>query len=180
MGLAYGAEEKFKRALEINSNYAPAHQFYADYLKAMGRFDEALAEMSRAQALDPLSLSINAGIGHVLHLSRQYDRALEQYEKTIKIDPTFLPSRLWYGRPLLQKGMYKEAIAELAEAVKLSRNSIVSLAMLGQAHGASGQEGNGGYFGGTQQAVSNGIRRIVLDSHDIRRERRQGPSFHMV
>ena len=135
-----GSELEFKRALEINSNYAATHQFYADYLKAMGRFDEALAEMSRAQALDPLSLSINTGIGHVLYLSRQYDRALEQYEKTIDIDPTFLPSRLWYGRPLLQKGMYKEAIAELTEAVKLSRNSTVSLAMLGQAYGAAGNK----------------------------------------
>ena len=50
-----GAEKEFNRSVNLNSNYAPGHQYFADYLKAMGRFDEALGEMGRAQALDPLS-----------------------------------------------------------------------------------------------------------------------------
>ncbi len=134
------AEKEFKQAIELNPNYPPAHQFYADYLKAMGRFDEALAEMGRAQALDPLSLAINTGVGHVLYLSRQYDRAIQQYGSVVKLDPTFLQARLWFGRPYLQKGMYKEAISELEEAVKLSSNSTISLAMLGQAYAAAGRK----------------------------------------
>ncbi len=134
-----GAEKEFKRAVEFNPNYAPAHQFYADYLKAMGRFDEALAEMSRGQALDPLSLAINTGVGHVLYLSRQYDRAIEQYANTVKLDSTFVQARLWFGRPYLQKKMYKEAIAEIEQAVKLSGGSTISLAMLGQAYAAAGK-----------------------------------------
>ncbi|TMH96829.1 tetratricopeptide repeat protein, partial [Candidatus Bathyarchaeota archaeon] len=73
------AEKEFKRAIELSPSNAPAHQFYADSLKSQGRFDEALAEMSRAEALDPLSLAINTGVGHVLYLSRQYDRAIDQY-----------------------------------------------------------------------------------------------------
>ncbi len=134
------SEKEFKRAEELNPNYPPAHQFHADYLKAMGRFDEALAEMGRAHALDPLSLAINTGVGHVLYLSRQYDKAIEHYRSLVKLDPNFLQARLWLGRPYLQKGMYKEAILELEEAAKLSSNSTISLAMLGQAYAAGGKK----------------------------------------
>ncbi len=133
------AEAEFKRAVELNPNYPTAHQFYADYLKAMGRFEEALAEMRFAQVLDPLSLSINTGLGHVLYLSRQYDLAIEQYQKTIRLDPTYVQARLWFGRPYLQKGMYKEAIAELEQAVTLSGGSTISLAMLGHARASAGE-----------------------------------------
>jgi TolB-like protein/Tfp pilus assembly protein PilF len=132
-----GAEREFKRAIELNSSYAPAHQSYADFLKSQGRFDEALSEMTYAGALDPLSLSINTGIGHVLYLSRQYDRAIEQYRNTIKLDPNFIQARLWFGRPFLQKRMYNEAIAELDQAVSLSGGSTISLAMLGHANGTA-------------------------------------------
>ena len=135
-----GAEKEFKRAIELNPSYAPAHQFYADFLKSQGRFDEALSEMSYAGALDPLSLSINTGIGHVLYLSRQYDRAIEQYRNTIKLDPNFIQARLWFGRPYLQKRMYREAIAELGQAVALSGGSTISLAMLGHANGTAGNK----------------------------------------
>jgi tetratricopeptide (TPR) repeat protein len=135
-----GAEKEFKRAMELNLSYASAHQSYADFLKSQGRFDEALSEMSYAGALDPLSLSINTGIGHVLYLSRQYDRAIEQYRNTIKLDPNFVQAHLWFGRPYLQKRMYNEAVVELDQAVKLSGGSIISLAMLGHAKGIAGSK----------------------------------------
>jgi Tfp pilus assembly protein PilF len=134
-----GAEKEFKQAIELNPSYASAHQFFADFLKSQGRFDEALSEMSYASALDPLSLSINTGIGHVLYLSRQYDRAIEQYRNTIKLDPNFIQARLWFGRPYLQKRMYREAIAEIGQAVTLSGESTISLAMLGHANAAAGK-----------------------------------------
>lgn len=132
------AEREFKRAIELNPSYAPAHQYYADFLKSQGRFDEALAEMGYAQALDPLSLAINTGVGHVLYLSRQYDEAIQQYKNAITLDPAFVQVRLWFGRPYLQKRMYKEAIAELSQAVTLSGGSTISIAMLGHAHAAAG------------------------------------------
>ncbi|MBI4415587.1 MAG: tetratricopeptide repeat protein, partial [Euryarchaeota archaeon] len=134
-----GAEKEFRRAIELNQNYAPAHQFYADYLKAMARFDEAIAEMKRARGLDPLSLSINTGLAHVLYLSRQYDRAIEQYRTAVGLDPTFVQAHLWFGRPYLQKGMFTEAITELEQAVALSDASTISLAMLGHACASAGQ-----------------------------------------
>ncbi len=135
-----GAEREFRNAIELSPSYAPAHQYFADYLKAMGRFDEALAEMGKARELDPLSLAINTGVGHVLYLSRQYDRAIEQYHETVKMDPKFAQARLWFGRPYLQKGMFDEAIAELREAVKLTGGSTISLAVLGHAYASAGRK----------------------------------------
>ena len=134
-----GAEAEFKKALELNPGYAQAHQYYADFVKSFGRFDEALEEMKKALTLDPLSYSINTGIGHVLYLSRQYDLAIAQYRKVVESDPSFVPARLWFGRPYLQKGMFKEAIEQVEEAVKLSHETTVSLATLAQAFAAAGR-----------------------------------------
>ena len=132
------AEKELKLATELNPNYAPGHHFYADFLKGMGRFDEAYGEILKAQELDPLSLAISSGVGHVLYLSRQYDRAIEAYRHTVELDPGFLQARLWFGRPYLQKGRYAEALTELRQAVELSKGSTMSLAVLAHAYAASG------------------------------------------
>lgn len=139
-----GAEAEFKKAIELNPGYAQAHQYYADFVKSFGRFDEALEEMRKALTLDPLSYSINTGIGHVLYLSRRYDLAIDQYRKVVESDPAFVPARLWFGRPYMQKGMFKEAIQQSEEAVKLSNESTVSLATLGQAYASAGNKGDAG------------------------------------
>lgn len=133
------AEAEFKHAIRNNPNYSVAHNYYANYLKAMGRFDEALSESRRAQELDPLSLAINTGVGHVLYLSRKYDEAIEAYRKTVELDPNYMQARLWFGRPYLQKGMFNEAIAEVTEAVKLSSNSTMSMATLGHVYASAGR-----------------------------------------
>ena len=136
------AEAEFKKAMELNPSYPQAHQYYADFVKSFGRFDEALSEMKNALGLDPLSYSTNTGIGHVLYLSRQYDKAIEHYRNVIESDPTFAPARLWFGRPYIQKGMYKEAIEQVEEAVRLTNESTVSLATLAQAYATAGRIGD--------------------------------------
>ncbi|HET6598170.1 MAG TPA: tetratricopeptide repeat protein [Anaerolineales bacterium] len=134
-----GAEEEFKEAISTNFNYAPAHHYFADYLKAMGRFEEALAEIEKARELDPLSLAINIGVGHVLYLSGQYDRAIEEYKRAVELEPGFMAVHVWFGRPYLEKGMYDEAIAELETAVALSGESTIALAMLGHGLASAGR-----------------------------------------
>lgn len=135
-----GSELEFKRAIELNANYAPAHHFYADMLKARGRFDEAMEQIKLAQELDPLSLAISTGVGHVLYLARRYDESIRQYAKTVELDPSFMQTHLWFGRPYLQKGMYAEALAELEKAVALSGESTVALAMLGHGLASAGKK----------------------------------------
>jgi tetratricopeptide (TPR) repeat protein len=131
------AEEEFQLAIGLNPSYAPAHRFFSDYLKAMGRFDEAVTEINMAYELDPLSLEINTGFGHVLYLSRRYDDAIAQYRRAVELDPGFAKTHIWFGRSYLEKGMYTEALSELELAVKLSGDSTVALAMLGHALAAA-------------------------------------------
>ena len=78
-----GAEREFKRALELKSSYVMAHEWYAEYLAALGRHDDALAEIKRAQQLDPLSVPVNRAVGWVVYFSRQYDRAIDELRKTL-------------------------------------------------------------------------------------------------
>jgi class 3 adenylate cyclase/Tfp pilus assembly protein PilF len=134
-----GAQREFQRAITLNPGYPVGHQFYADYLNALGRFDEATTEMRRALELDPISMAVNTGFGHVLYLARDYDAAIAQYRRALEIDPAFGPAHLWFGRPYLQKGMYGDAIAEIQKAVESSGGSTISLAVLAHAYASAGK-----------------------------------------
>src|SRR2546422_6535611 len=73
------AEKEYRRAIQLDPNYATAQHWYAEYLTWLGRFDEALRESERARQLDPLSLIIATDNGAILYYSRQYDRAIKQF-----------------------------------------------------------------------------------------------------
>lgn len=134
------AESALKKAINLNPNYATGHHFFADYLKGMGKFDEALEQIREAQALDPLSIAISSGVGHVLYLSRHYDAAIDAYRHSLELDPKSVLARLWFGRPFLQKGRYEEAIGEIRQAVELSKESTISLAVLAHAYASAGNK----------------------------------------
>jgi TolB-like protein/DNA-binding winged helix-turn-helix (wHTH) protein/Tfp pilus assembly protein PilF len=105
------AEKEFRRAIELNPNYATAHHWYAEHLMWRGRFDEALRESERARQLDPLSLIIAADNGAILYFSRQYDRAIEKWKSVREMDPDFLRAHLIVGA-YAEKGMFAEAFAD--------------------------------------------------------------------
>ena len=106
-----GAEEGFRRAIELNPNYETAHQWYAEYLSGMGRHQEAIAEIRRAREINPLSLIINAVEVSVLCIAREYDQGISQGQKALEMDPHFAEVYGYLKRCYDQKGMYKEAIA---------------------------------------------------------------------
>jgi TolB-like protein/Flp pilus assembly protein TadD len=133
-----GAERAFRRALELNPNYATAHHWYALYLRARGRFDESLVELRQAQRLDPLSLIINTVVGAHFYYARQYDKAIEQCRETLELDPNFHVAYGVIGEAYTQQGMYKEAIAELQKAISLSSGP-EGLTMLGYTYAVAGQ-----------------------------------------
>jgi TolB-like protein/Flp pilus assembly protein TadD len=134
-----GAEQEFKRAIEINQSYADAHQMYSYYLSAMKRYDESLAEMKRAQELDPLSLGKIIGIGDILYYQRQYDQAIEQSAKAREMDPNSGMTHWALGNVYVKKEMYKEAIAEYKIAIPLSGDSPDETASLGYVYAISGR-----------------------------------------
>lgn len=134
-----GAEREFKRAIELNPDYATAHHWYSEYLAMRGREQEAMIEIKRAQELDPLSPVINATLGERLYLARRYDEAISQLEKTLEFASDFGPAHYTLGLAFEQKGMYEAAILELRKAREISGNSQNVLASLGHTYALAGQ-----------------------------------------
>jgi tetratricopeptide (TPR) repeat protein len=106
------AEREYRRAIELDPNYATAHHWYAEFLAIQGRFDEALASSERARQLDPLSLIIGADRGVIFSLARQYDRAIEQFRAVQAVEPNFGRAHMIIGA-YAEKGMFAEALAEI-------------------------------------------------------------------
>lgn len=127
LGLAYlqfdydfaGAEREYKRAIELNPNYATAHQWYAEMLACVGRFEEASAEFHRALEIEPLSLPINWDYGRLFYYSRRFEEALAQHKKTIELDGGFARARRTIVEVYRVKGDYANAIEELARYFEL-------------------------------------------------------------
>lgn len=133
------AEAAFLRSIELTPGYSKAHQWYANLLTAMGRFDEAVREMRLAQELDPLSLIANAALGWVFYHAGEYEHSVEQCRRTLELDPGFELAYLWMGLSLAELGRGDEARAMLERAVALSGGSAISLAALARAHAVSGR-----------------------------------------
>lgn len=106
------SEREFKRAIELNPNYATAHHWYAEHLMWQGRFQEALEESDRARRLDPLSLIIIADQGVIFVNSRQPDRAIAQLSAVGEMDPKFLRNRV-IESAYLQKGMFEKIVSDV-------------------------------------------------------------------
>jgi TolB-like protein len=137
-----GAEREFKRAVELNPNYATAHHWYGTTLCAMGRLDEGIGELKRAQECDPLSLIINADVGRWFYWSRRYDQAIDQLRKTLdEMDPNFGVAHWILGMAYEQKAMYQEALAELQKWSSLSGGDPAATGALGHCYAVSGKRG---------------------------------------
>ncbi len=108
-----GAEKEFRRAIQLNPQYATTHQWYAEFLSWQGRFDEAFAESSQAQQLDPLSLIIASDHAVILYRSRQYESALNQCRSALQLDPTYDHARDLMIPSNLQLGRFDDAIDEI-------------------------------------------------------------------
>ena len=113
------AEPEYKRAIELNPSYSTVRQWYAEYLNAMGRPREAIAQIKRAQEIDPVSLSTNAVMGRVFFMARQYDQAITQCRKTIEMNPAHPRAYLYLARVYEQKGMFPEAWTNYQKSRKL-------------------------------------------------------------
>lgn len=133
------ADKEFRRAIELNPNYATAHHWYAEHLAWLGRFDEALRESERASQLDPLSLIIAVDNGAILYYSRQYDRAIEQFRAVRELDPNF-PRTGIIRQAYSQKGMFAEVSAELEKARKTYGDTPAICSELACVYGRTGQQ----------------------------------------
>jgi TolB-like protein/Tfp pilus assembly protein PilF len=133
------AKREFARALELNPGYATAHHWYAFWLIAQGRAEEAVREIRLAQQLDPLSLIINTDVGEMLYYARRYDEALEQGRRTLELDPGFALAHRIVGVAYLGTGQVSAAIQELEATARVAGSRAYVLYSLGFAYGEAGR-----------------------------------------
>jgi TolB-like protein len=109
-----GSEREFRRAIELDPNYATAHQWYGEMLLNAGRLDEASTEYRRALEIEPLSLPMNWDLGRFLYMSRRYDESMAQHKKTLELDPGFARAHRTLAEVYRVKGDYANAVEERA------------------------------------------------------------------
>ena len=133
------AEREFIRGIELNPSYATAHFYYANYLLAVGRTEEAVAEARRALTLDPVSLPTQSNMAMMFYGARQYDQSIDQSLKALEMDSNFVRSHEDLGRAYEQKGMYGQAITEFQKALALSGRGTAYIASLAHGYALAGK-----------------------------------------
>ncbi len=156
-----GAERSFERALAINPNSAIALLRYTYFLVAMGRLDEALQRIKRAQEIDSLSPETNASFANFLYFARDYDEAIRYCQKALVLEPNFLDALLWLGLSYQQKGMFDEAVAQFLTARDAHGDTTEPSELLGHALAIKGQ--------------SDEARTVLSELHSFAKENRVRP-----
>ena len=135
-----GAEREFQRAINLNPRYASAHHWYAmSCLVPLARLDEAMEELLRAQALDPVSSIISREIAVTHYYKRDFDLALEQCDHTIEQNPHFSAAYWTLGLVQDEREDFEEAIAAFQRAIQLSPPSPRVLGSLGRTFARAGK-----------------------------------------
>jgi TolB-like protein/DNA-binding winged helix-turn-helix (wHTH) protein/Flp pilus assembly protein TadD len=134
------AEKEYKRAIALNPGYATAHHWYAFHLIVMGRNSEGIAELRKAESLDPLSLIISADLADALCIAHLYDESVQQSRRTLEMDPNFAIAHYELGQAFVQKRMLNEAIEQFQRAIELSRSTDIFDANLAYAYATSGRK----------------------------------------
>jgi eukaryotic-like serine/threonine-protein kinase len=116
------AEKEYRRAIELNANYATAHHWYSTLLTKLGRLDEALSEANRALELDPLSPAIGQNVGDVYAFMGRNSEAIAQYRKTIALEPSFAPVHFALGVSLLSDRNYVEGFSEIQRSAEANHD----------------------------------------------------------
>ena len=133
------AEAEFKRAIELNANYATAHHWYARFLRSAGRNDEAWTQIKLANDIDPLSLVILNNIAEHQYDRGELDEATGICQKMIDLEPTFWAGHHTLAIVLLKESRNDEALAEAQKSVDLSKRANGSLALLAHVYGRMGK-----------------------------------------
>ncbi len=133
------AEEEFKRSIKLNPNYSTAPHWYSLYLLGVGRIDEAMAEIERANELDPLSPVIGTTLTYAYFAEGNVNASIAQCKRVIDLEPNYPRAHEYLGLAYLKQGRHSEAIAELQKAVELSERERRPLRDLGYGYALSGK-----------------------------------------
>jgi adenylate cyclase len=137
------AEEEFKRALELDDSNPQAHDWYADFLEAMGRSGEAVKQMERAVELDRKTVWINADLGLAYCYADQFEAAINQLNKTLSLankGEDLAQTHNYLGLTYERKGMLDQALAEYVEAHNRQSDNRRLEAILAHGYAITGQK----------------------------------------
>jgi len=134
-----GSEREFRRALELNHNYATAHQWYSFWFVSQGRIDEALQQLAFAQIADPLSLIIMADTSEILGYARHFDSSMEKAKRALDLDPTFALAYMCLADSHMGTKDYPAAVIDLQKALALNAGNTWALTKLGVVYAAAGE-----------------------------------------
>jgi TolB-like protein/Tfp pilus assembly protein PilF len=164
-----GAEREYRRAIELNPSHPGAHEWYAMYLYAMGRSEEAVAEARRAQQLDPVSPQVNTWAGAAYLFGGRTQEGMASLQRALELDPRATNANIVRARTYITNGAYQQAVAELRQAVMLKKErEPLVLGALAHAYARAGQR---------QEAL-----RLVAELEQIDREveREFVPPFGLI
>jgi TolB-like protein/Tfp pilus assembly protein PilF len=134
-----GAEAEFRRAIELNPNYATTHHWFGNVLGSQEKFKEALAEYQRAQELDPLSDIINAMVARGLFATGREELAIQMLQRQMALHSDFEPFHNALGEFYLVKGKLPEAIHELETALQIDKENPAEWGLRGFAYAHAGR-----------------------------------------
>ncbi len=133
------AGREFKRAIELDPNYANAHDGYSFYFKAAGQHEKAIRACRHAQRVEPLSLFASVSLGWAYYFARRYDLVVEQARKTLEMDPQFAFALWSLGMAYTQQDENDLAIEAFERAHTISGGGLTFKAHLGYAYALSGR-----------------------------------------
>ena len=133
------AEREFKRAIELNPNYATASHWYSVFLRNTRRTNEAAPLITRAHELDPLSSVIHSEVAVIYLIQNNYQAAIETCLKIIELDPAFSNAYQYLGLSYFKVGRNAEALTTLEKAVELSKRDGEKLRYLGYGFAIEGK-----------------------------------------
>lgn len=134
------AAREFRRALDLNPNLALAHVWYANYLMSRRRLEEALAEVQRAEALDPFSLVVVTNVGWVLAYAGRHAEALEAYDRALALDPGYVQARWRRADALFELGQVDEALRDMQRLAEDTGSGTSGRSRLARAYAQAGRQ----------------------------------------
>jgi len=132
-----GAEQAFRKAIELNPQVGAIHSHHSIFLSVIGRHDEAIAAGKRALELDPLSIRIHRNQAARFYHARRYEEAIRQFAEAMELDPSDASLHEEIGDVYEQLGLQQEAIAEWTNAMTLGGDDDLA-GILGEVYSESG------------------------------------------
>ncbi len=124
---------EYKKAIDLDPKFAPAHDNLGNALKARNHLDEAIAEYKKAIDLDPKLAPAHTDLGTALQAKNQLDEAIVEYKKAIDLDPKLAMPHNNLGNALRAKNRLEEAIGEYKKAIELDPRLLMAHTNLGNA-----------------------------------------------